>query len=73
MPWYQIALTIFYLVWLVALLALLYLIWRSSEARLHHVQVMEKMLIEVAMLDAENARRAVDLVKEMISTLKEQP
>jgi hypothetical protein len=60
MTWLTIINTIISWLWLIAVLALLWLIWRSSEARLKHVQKMEITLVDVAMKDAETARKAVE-------------
>lgn len=62
--------TIFDIAWLLALLLLLYLIWRSSEARLKHIQSMELTLFDIAKKDAENAHQAVEACKILISMMQ---
>jgi len=66
MNWIQI----FDVLWLTSILVLLFLIWRSSERRLKHVTTLEKTMIEVAALDAESARKAVQANQELIAMLK---
>lgn len=63
---------IFNVCWLLALLILLILIWRSSEARLKHVQSMEKTMFDVAMKDAESTRMAVEALRDLVAMLKVQ-
>lgn len=70
MPGYQIALTIFYIVWLIALLVLLFAIYRSSERRLKHIQNMELTLFDVAKQDAQTARQAVDTVQSLAESMR---
>lgn len=72
MSWFTFATTIFYMIWLLALLTLLYLIWRSSERRLQHVKTLEKTLLDVAMTDAESAKKAVQTTQEMMLLLREE-
>jgi uncharacterized membrane protein len=55
-------LTIFYVVWLCAVLVLLYGIWRSST---NHVHRMEQTLVDVAMKSAEAAKAAGDAVSRL--------
>lgn len=66
MNWIQI----FDIVWLISLLVLLFLIWRSSEKRLHHVLVMEKTLVDVSVKNAESARQSVQTTQEAVAMLK---
>lgn len=72
MNWLVIINQIFDILWLVAVLALLWAIWRSSQKRLEHVQVMEKMLVEVAMKDAESARVAVESTRELAAIIQNE-
>ena len=53
-----IALQIFDVIWLIAVLVLLYLMWRSSERRLEHIQKMEQVQFDTAMKSAEAAQEA---------------
>ena len=53
-----IALQIFDVLWLVCVLVLLYLMWRSSERRLEHIQKMEQVQFDTAMKSAEAAQKA---------------
>ena len=53
-----IALQIFDVLWLVCVLVLLYLMWRSSERRLEHIQKMEQVQFDTAMKSAEAAQEA---------------
>jgi hypothetical protein len=62
----------FDIAWLIAVLALLWVIWRSSEHRLKHVRAMEKVLIDVAMKDAENARQAVEAVRTLAAIVQNE-
>ena len=52
------ALQIFDVIWLIAVLVLLYLMWRSSERRLEHIQKMEQVQFDTAMKSAEAAQEA---------------
>lgn len=65
----QTALNIFYVIWLIALLVLLFLMYRSSEKRLKHIQSMELTLFDVAKKDAETARQAVDIVYSLVESI----
>ena len=53
-----IALQIFDVIWLIAVLVLLYLMWRSSEQRLEHIQKMEQVQFDTAMTTAQAAQEA---------------
>jgi hypothetical protein len=66
----QIIVTLFNIAWLLALLILLFLIWRSSEKRLKHIQNMEITLFDIAKKDAETAREAVEACKALIAQQK---
>lgn len=72
MNWLVIINQIFDILWLIAVLALLWAIWRSSQKRLEHVQVMEKMLVEVAMKDAESARQAVESTRTLAAVVQNE-
>lgn len=72
MTWLQTVQFIFYALWLIGLLALLFLIWRSSEARLKHIQSMETTMFDVATKDAESTRMAVESLRDLITHLKVQ-
>ena len=54
------ALQIFDVIWLIAVLVLLYLMWRSSERRLEHIQKMEQVQFDTAMTTAEAAKQAAE-------------
>lgn len=60
MNWLTIAVQIFDVFWLAAVLVLLWLIWRSST---RHIHKMESTLVEVAMMDAQSARKAVEVAQ----------
>lgn len=64
----QIIQFIFYALWLLGLLTLLFMIWRSSEARLKHIQSMEATMFDVATKDAESTRKAVDAVLSLVDS-----
>lgn len=64
----QIIQFVFYALWLVGLLILLFLIWRSSEARLKHIQNMEATMFDVATKDAESSRKAVDAILTLVDS-----
>jgi hypothetical protein len=66
----QIVTVIFNIAWLLALLVLLYLIWRSSEARLKHIQRMEVTMFDIAKQDAETARKAVETTQALVESVK---
>lgn len=68
----QIITTIFNIAWLLALLVLLFLIWRSSERRLRHIQSMELTLFDIAKKDAETAREAVKTTQAAFELLKQK-
>ena len=53
-----IALQIFDVIWLICVLVLLYLMWRSSEKRLEHIQRMEQVQFDTAMTTAQAAQKA---------------
>ena len=53
-----IALQIFDVLWLVCVLVLLYMMWRSSEKRLEHIQKMEQVQFDTAMMSAKAAQEA---------------
>jgi len=57
---WQSILTIFYVVWLIAVLILLWLIWHSSENRLKHIEKMEQVQFDAAMVTAKAAQKAAD-------------
>lgn len=61
---------IFDVIWLTTVLVLLFLIWRSSEQRLKHVQQMETTLVDVSIKNAESARKAVETTQEALDALK---
>lgn len=65
----QLFTLIFNTLWLIALLALLVLIWRSSEARLKHVQSMEITMFDVASKDAESTRKAVESIASLVESM----
>jgi hypothetical protein len=69
---FQLFTQLFSLAWLVVMLVLLWAIWRSSQARLHHVQVMEKTLVDVAMKDAESARQAVEATRTLAAIVQNE-
>lgn len=54
----QVIMQIFDVIWLIAVLVLLYLMWRSSEQRLEHIQKMEQVQFDTAMKTAEAAQEA---------------
>ena len=60
-----IALQIFDVIWLIAVLVLLYLMWRSSERRLEHIQKMEQVQFDVSMTTAEAAKQAAQAAQEL--------
>jgi preprotein translocase subunit SecG len=66
----QIVTVIFNIAWLLALLVLLYLIWRSSEARLKHIQRMEITMFDIAKQDAETARKAVENNSALVEIMR---
>lgn len=65
----QIIQFVFYVLWLVGLLVLLFLIWRSSEARLKHIQNMEATMFDVATKDAESTRKAVESMQSLVESI----
>lgn len=69
MSWFQIGQAIFYALWLIGLLIVLILIWRSSEARLKHIQAMETTMFDVATKDAESTRKAVESMQPLIESI----
>lgn len=69
MTWLPIAQTLFYASWLIALLVVLILIWRSSEARLKHIQSMEITMFDVASKDAESTRKAVESTQSLVESI----
>lgn len=73
MNWLTILTTIFYIVWLIAVLVLLWRIWISSEQRLKHVNVLEQALLDVSTKNADSARRAVDDVHVLVEMLQKEP
>lgn len=56
--------------WLFVVLILLFLIYRSSQNRLKHVEKMETTLIDVSTKNAESVRMAVTTTQEAITLLK---
>lgn len=56
----QLALDLFYVAWLIAVIVLLVLIFRSSQKRLHHVEAMEKALIDESAQALKTTQKAVD-------------
>ena len=69
MNWFEIAQFVFYAAWLLALLALLFLIWRSSETRLKHIQNMETTIFDVATKDAESARKSAEATQILVESV----
>jgi hypothetical protein len=65
-PWLTITVTIFDVIWLSGVFILLWLIWRNSST---HTRKLEKTLIDVAMMDAESARKAIDSNRDLIETV----
>jgi hypothetical protein len=72
MNWLTIITTIISYLWLFAVLFFLWLIWRSSEHRLQHVQAMEKTLVDVATKDAESARQAVETTRILAAIVQNE-
>lgn len=64
--------TIFDVIWLLALLVLLVLIWRSSEERLKHVQRMEVTLFEVSKTSAKSAQQAAEAAQLAVEMLQKE-
>ncbi len=60
----QTLLTIFYLAWLILVLALLFAIWRSSA---RNATSMIQPLIDVALKSADAAQKAVEAVYLILS------
>jgi len=67
MNWLTIAQTIFYIVWLLALLWILWRLVRVSEKR----QKIETILADTAMKDAESVRKSVEIMNTLVEFLKE--
>lgn len=65
-PWLTIAVTVFDVIWLSGVFVLLWLIWRNSS---RHTRNVEKTLIDVALMDAESARRAIDSNRDLIEAV----
>lgn len=65
----QIALTIFYIVWLIAVLVFLGLIWRDTRSHIHR---MERALVEVAMKSAEAAHTAAEAARRQAALLEKK-
>lgn len=63
---FTIAVTIFYIVWLIAVLIFMWLIWRSNTK---HIRQMEQTLVNVAMMDAESARQAIDSARILTDSM----
>lgn len=63
---------IFFVLIFLTMVALLFAIWISSQRRLHHVQVMEKTLVEVSAKDAESARMAVEAVRTLAAVVQNE-
>jgi Na+-transporting methylmalonyl-CoA/oxaloacetate decarboxylase gamma subunit len=72
MNWLAIFNELFDILFLLALIALLWAIWRSSERRLKHTESMERTLVEVATKDAESARQAVETVRILAAIIQNQ-
>jgi hypothetical protein len=63
---------IFDILFLLALIALLWAIWRSSERRLKHTESMERTLVDVATKDAESARQAVETTRILAAIVQNE-
>lgn len=72
MNWLAIINEIFDIVWLLAVLALLWLIWRSSERRHDHATKMEQTIVEIGAKDAESARIAVESVRTLAAIVQNE-
>lgn len=72
MNWIQAFNEIFFILVFLALIALLWAIWRSSQQRLKHVQVMERTLVDVATKDAESARQAVEAARTLAAIVQNE-
>jgi len=62
----------FFVLVFLAMIALLWAIWVSSQRRLHHVEVMEKTLVEVSKQDAESARITADAVRALAAVVQNE-
>lgn len=65
----QLIMQIFDVIWLIAVLVLLYLMWRSSEKRLDHIQKMEQVQFDTAMTTAEAAQKASETAQLLAEKL----
>lgn len=65
--WLTIATTVFDVAWLIAALTLLWLIWRTTSRHIHH---MERVLMDVALTDAESTRKAVDALTSLVDEVR---
>lgn len=72
MNWLTVLNEVFNILWLLAILALLWAIWRSSQGRLKHVVTMEHTMLEVARQDAESARKAVEATRILADALQNE-
>ncbi len=66
---WQTVLTLFYVVWLLAVLVLLWLIWRDSVKR---AQALDKTLIDATLKASEAARQAAE-ASRILAGQKEIP
>ena len=63
---------IFFVFIFLAVVALLWAIWISSQRRLHHVEVMEKTLVDVSKQDAESARITAEAVRTLAAIVQNE-
>ena len=72
MNWLTAFNEIFFILIFLAIIALLWAVWISSQRRLHHVEVMEKTLVDVSRQDAESARMAVEAVRTLAAVVQNE-
>ena len=66
-----IALQIFDVLWLICVLVLLYMMWRSSEKRLEHIQKMEQVQFDTAMMSAKAAQKAAEAAQVLAEKIND--
>ncbi len=66
---WQVALTIFYVVWLCGVLGLLYLIWHDTRK---YIRLMEHTMLEARAISAQAALKAAEAAERLAEILQRE-
>ena len=65
----QLILTLFYLIWLIAVLIFLFLIWRSTT---HYIRHMEDTMLQSRTVSAQAALKSAEVANKLAEMLEKE-